>query len=153
MMRLRLVAPILVVLAAGSALAGPNDASVSTRSKGVFCAILDQALEAAKEPEPFLSIRTDILGNPGNSRLTMPGFSPGACSVRAGSLYCSQNLAPLELTLENLAADTARCLEMEPEDVEGFQVFDMGKVAIQIESSCTDACHVGRRVTYRVEVD
>ena len=150
---LRLLTVLTLLAAAGGAAAQPDETPDWRKSKGVFCTALDEALAAAREPEPFASLRVQVLGRPDTSRLTIPGFEDHACSVRRGSLYCTQTLAPPHLTLEALTADTARCLGQQPEELEGFQVFELdNQVAIQIESECNDACHVGRRMTYRIEV-
>ena len=141
---------VLAATVGGAASAQPDATKHWRRSEGVFCAVLARALAAANEPEAFASIRIADAGNPYRSSLQVPGFT--TCEARPGSLYCSQEPPGPDLTLENLTADTARCLGMRPRDDEGFQVFDMGKVAIQIESDCT-GCQSGHRVNYRIEVD
>ena len=134
----------------------PSAAAPSAR--GVFCSALDRALAAAEGPQPFESLRLNMAGDPNWSRLSIPGIR--SCSVgrygfsegNAHALWCRQTLAPPELTVENLTADTARCLGRQPEDRDGDQVFDLGRVVIRIAGHCTDECQVGRSVEYRIEV-
>lgn len=143
----------LLAGAGGAASAKSDEAPDWRKSKGVFCAVLGQVLAAAREPEPYASLRVNLASDPNRSRIDIPAFE--RCHVRGDSFRCSRTGAPSELTLENLTADTHRCLggRVQPRDDEGFQVFEMGKVAIQIESECSDECVAGRVVNYRVEVN
>lgn len=145
--------PLLIALAAlmGATAAAPVEQPAWRRSKGLFCAALDRALAAAREPTPFASLRIDMIGDPGRSLMDMPGFE--RCHVWGDEMRCSQTQAAPELTLENLTADTVRCTGVLPEDTEGFQVFDLGGAMIQIESECSDECQAGRIVNYRIGVN
>ena len=147
-MRSRLTPIIALAALIGATAAAPVEQPAWTQSKGLFCAALDRALTAAREPEPFASLRIDMVGDAGRSRMDMPGFE--RCHVWGDELRCTRASAPPELTLEALTADTVRCLGMQPEDMEGFQVFYLTGVMIQIESGCSDECHAGRLVNYRI---
>lgn len=144
----------MLAATAGAASAGPDTDPDRRKSKGVFCAVLDRVLSAAREPVPFTSLRVDIGDDRDRSRLDIPGFE-NCHAWGHDSLRCTQTQAPPELTLENLTADTYRCLggRVKPDDVEGFQVFNLDRVAIQIESECSDECVAGRVVNYRVDVN
>lgn len=150
--------------AASTAAPAAEPAPDPAPARGVFCSVLDRALEAANDPAPFESQRINLISAPDRSRLTIPGFEGHACRVTRwgpdlrgsrASIVCSQTLAPPELTVDNLAADTARCLGVAPTAVnvrEESVRFDLPKVRIHIEGDCTDACHVGRRVTFAVQI-
>jgi hypothetical protein len=141
------IAAMLLALS-GSAAAAPPPPPAWIGSRGLFCAALDRALAAAREPTPFASLRIDMIGDADRSRMDMPGFD--RCHVRGDEMRCSVSQAPPELTLENLTADTVRCLGVQPRDDEGFQVFDLEGAMIQIESECSDECQAGRIVNYRI---
>jgi len=161
---------VFAVLALSAAAGASTEAPAAqlapdpTPARGVFCSVLDRALEAANDPAPFESQRINLINAPDASRLTFPGFEGHACRVTRwgpdlqgsrASIVCSQTLAPPELTVDNLAADTARCLGVAPTAADARDEtvrFDLPKVRIHIEGDCTDACHVGRRVTYAMQI-
>ena len=73
-MRSRLTPIIALAALIGATAAAPVEQPAWTQSKGLFCAALDRALTAAREPEPFASLRIDMVGDAGRSRMDMPGF-------------------------------------------------------------------------------
>ncbi|MBX7249169.1 MAG: hypothetical protein K1X35_09035 [Caulobacteraceae bacterium] len=157
----------LIALAAVAAVVGlsAGRAPADPAPGGLFCATLDRALAGAAEAPPFDSLHIDMIGAPDSSQLALPGFQKSDCRIswdsddqgRRRVLWCAQTLAPPELTAANLAADTARCLDREParergDDGSGRAYrFDLGDVQVAIDEGCRDECHVGRRVSYRIE--
>ena len=87
----------------------------------------------------------------------VPGFEH--CTLRwverGRAVSCWRNLAPRDLTAEKLTRKTSDCLGLTPTPVgegrRGDVAFEYKAVRIVIEERCTDACHVGRHVSYTIE--
>lgn len=122
-----------------------------------FCTVLETIIAAEDQPSPFASlVKPAGYGDMEWSKAVIPGYR--YCAViwieRGRAVSCSRNLAPPELTATNLAQLTSDCLGATPvrNETEPGQaiVFEHPPVRIQIEETCTDACHVGRRVSFTV---
>ncbi len=152
--------PAALIFALALTGAGSPDAPASPPG---FCTVLDAIIAAAHEPTPFRSLSAPAdYGNQAWSTQVVPGFA--YCSLTtttiAGSeiptVSCWRRMAPRDLTANSLALETGSCLGEAPtpsvwDPTVGEMVFNQGPVRIVIEESCTDQCHVGRLVTYRIE--
>ncbi len=134
------------------ALAGAEPAPPPTG----FCTALDAIIAAADEPIPFRSLETPAGYGTGEwSTQVIPGYRHCWIMIidEARTVTCSRNLAPPELTANNLALETGACLGDAPtpsvwDPTVGKMTFDLGRIRIVVEESCDDRCHVGRRVSY-----
>lgn len=145
---------LFLAMAAMMSVAGAQPAETPVRP--AFCLALDRIIAASAERPPFASLRRNLASDPNRVEAELPGLE--WCHIGRSrdvggrtTLWCTRSLAPVELTSERLAADTARCLGAEPVRGEdrGYRLDHKGVVML-IEESCTDACHVGRRVSYGV---
>lgn len=152
-------AAAFAALALGLAAAEPAAARADAPPAD-FCSILKGIIAAEDQPSPFASLV--IAAGHGNmewSKLVIPGYD--YCAVqwieRGRAVRCSRNLAPPTLTADNLIRDTEACLGVkqtptgEREYGSRNLAFEYKAVQIFIDEQCTDACHVGRRVTYSIE--
>ena len=152
--------PAALILALALAGAGPPEAPASPPG---FCTVLDAIIAAADEPTPFKTQRiASGYGNEVWSSQVVPGFDHCVVTTEtiAGAevpvLGCWRRMAPRTLTANQLALETGACLGDAPtpsvwDPTVGEMVFDLGRVRIVVEESCTDQCHVGRFVGYRVQ--
>lgn len=118
-----------------------------------FCNALNRVVQVAQMDGDFTHLE--------RSRAAPPhfGFRHGcrasaATATLPAAWSCHQNLAPAELALDSLAAQTAACL---PSAVRARgrwgreAIFTLPRVRIAIEERGGPGAHVGRIVTFRVE--
>ena len=142
------------IAAAAALLAGSAAAAQAPVEKrpGAWCIGLQRVVEAARYERGFEALN-EARGVP--PRL---GFFPGCQAnggAEGGSWFCHQQLAPETLSRDRLAAQTAHCLpQAKRTDIAGGggTIFTLPGLRIYIEQSGGPGAHVGRVVTYVVEV-
>lgn len=150
------LAAVLAPLAFGLAAAEP---AAAENPFARFCTVLDAIIAAEDEPSPFASLVMPArYGNMEWSKQVVPGFE--YCVVqwieRGRAVTCARNLAPPELTANNLALETGACLGQAPtpsvwDPQVGKMEFEYEAVRIVISQECDERCHVGRSVSYSIE--
>jgi hypothetical protein len=118
-----------------------------------WCEALDRIQAAAREAQPFASLRRAEA----EGAILVPGYRPDSCQVTVGSeIGCLRNLAPESLQMPAVEAAIRACLgtapvadSPDPARNRGL-VFETGGLRYEAFTHCNHHCRAGLIAWFRV---